>query len=189
MNRFLGFIAIAAMTLTLASCGASKKTISPDEEIVNTPFSGPEYASDKNYYRSEGIGLSIDISMAKRAAELDARTQIAGQITATIKSVMDRYAQQVNIEKKSEFEAKTEEMTRQVINQRLNNSNIKNSQLTFNKRTKKYTSYVLIEMPKDSVCEALEGAITSDERLKLDFDKYQFKKIFDEEMEKYVNGR
>jgi hypothetical protein len=55
----------------------------------------------------------------------------------------------------------------------------------FKEKDGKYTYYVAIEMSKEPVVNNVADRISKDAKLQLDFDKHQFQKIFNEEMEKF----
>ena len=67
---------IAVMT----SCGSSKPVtqtvqqpaVQQDVEI-NVPCSGPEFQTNKEYFRASSMGLSTDMSIAKKKAMTEAR--------------------------------------------------------------------------------------------------------------------
>jgi CRISPR/Cas system CSM-associated protein Csm5 (group 7 of RAMP superfamily) len=55
----------------------------------------------------------------------------------------------------------------------------------FKENDGKYTYYIAIEMSKEPVVNNVADRISKDAKLQLDFDKHQFQKIFNEEMEKF----
>ena len=60
---------IAVMT----SCGSSKPAVQPVQQPtvqqdveINVPCSGPEFQTNKEYFRASAMGLSTDMSIAKK---------------------------------------------------------------------------------------------------------------------------
>ena len=58
---------------------------------INVPCSGPEFQTNKEYFRASSMGLSTDMSIAKKKAMTEARAEIATAINAKVKSVTDSY--------------------------------------------------------------------------------------------------
>ena len=118
-------------------------------------------------------------------AELNARNQLAASVATTIKSVTDKYFNQYNINNETAFQQKVEQQVRQVVNQELKSAYVKDSKL-YQLENGQYEYWVNIEMSRtalqEPVAEAIEAAISKDEKLSLEFDQFRFKKVFDEEM-------
>jgi hypothetical protein len=183
------FVAILfAGAFTMASCGGSKKAAdSSMGKELNIPCSDDEFHSDKTHFRGTGMGESTNLSAARRKASLDANAMLAASVNRTIKTVSDRYTQDITVGDASEFAEKFEDMTRSVVNQELNNvSTVCNK--TFQKEGK-YSVYVAVEVAKDEMLNNIADKISKDDRLKLDYDKMKFENIFNEEMSKLENER
>ena len=189
LTKILFVVVAMAGAFTLASCGGSKKT--PDYSAmgqeVNVPCSDNEYHSDKTHFRGTGMGESTNLSAARRKANLDANAMLAASVNRTIKTVTDRYTQDITVGEASEFAEKFEDMTRSVVNQTLNNvSTVCNK--TYQKDGK-YSVYVAVEVAKDEMLNNISDRISKDDRLRLDYDKMKFENIFNQEMEKLANER
>ncbi|PKP39067.1 MAG: hypothetical protein CVT98_03470 [Bacteroidetes bacterium HGW-Bacteroidetes-15] len=183
------FVAILfAGAFTLASCGGSKKTTDASlGKELNIPCSDDEFHSDKTHFRGTGMGESTNLSAARRKASLDANAMLAASVNRTIKTVSDRYTQDITVGDASEFAEKFEDMTRSVVNQQLNNvATVCNK--TFQKEGK-YSVYVAVEVAKDEMLNNISDRISKDDRLRLDYDKMKFENIFNEEMSKLENER
>lgn len=179
------FLAAAFVgALTISSCGGSKKTadFSGMGKEVSTPCSDEEYHSDATHFRGTGNAQSTNLSMAKRKANVDANAVLAASVNRTIKTVTDRYSQDITVGEASEFAEKFEEMTRSVVNQTLNNVSTVCSK-TFEKEGV-YNVFVAVEVAKDEMLNNISDRISKDDRLRLDYDKMKFENIFNEEMEK-----
>lgn len=188
MKKIIGFFAVVAMVAMISSCGGQKQipAANQGDVEVSTPFSSAEYRSDANYFRATGIGLSPDQATAKKISLLNARTELATSVSAVIKAVTEQYIQNISVADKQEYASKFEETARQVVNTTLEGSVIKDDK-TFKTPEGKFRIYTVVEMSKVKIEAAVEDAISKDDKLKLDFDKYQFQKVFDEEMAKFEN--
>ena len=173
---------------TLASCGGKKKaTKSVLGTEIELPCNDVDYHSTKTHFRGTGQGESTNQSMSKQKANTDANANLAAGINRTIKTVSDRYRQDITVGEASEFAEKFESMTREVVNQELNNVAIVCSN-TFMKDGK-YITYVAVEVAKDELLNNISNKISKDDRLRLDYDKMKFENIFNQEMEKLANER
>jgi hypothetical protein len=179
------FIAVMAMFagVTITGCGGAKSAQSASTEVT-VPLSGKEFQTDKDFFRASQSGKSPDLATAKKIALQNAKTELAGNIQSLIKAVTENYTNQRTVGDKQEFENKFEENARAVINQTLNDVKIIGEKV-FKEKDGKYTYYVAIEMSKEPVVNKVADRISKDAKLQLDFDKHQFQKVFDEEMEKF----
>lgn len=176
----------AIAVLTLAGCKSKKKTIQKatgDVEII-LPFSSKEFRSDDENFRSKQVGKSPDLATAKKIAYQNARAEMAANINAMVKRVTDQYTNQRTVGNKQEFENKFEELSREVVN--LEMSNVKEiGEKTFQSQDDKSFSYwIALEANKKAVFDKIDSKISSDAKLKLDYDKQKFQSIFDAEMKK-----
>ena len=171
--------------LAIFSC-KSKKDITKVEDSVEVeiPLSGKKYESDKNYFRAVQVGESTDLSTAKKIAEQNAKAELAGNIEALVKRVTDQYTNQRSVGNKKEFENKFEEISREVVRQDLKDVKVIDEKL-FKKKDGIYQYWIAVEMSKESTLTGIFNGISKEAKLQLDFDKYQYQKIFDEEMKKY----
>ena len=85
---------LAAVVLTVAACGASKKAAQSQYEFqeVNVPLSEPQYKSDASCWRAVQNGKSTDLSIAKKIAIQNARTELASTVAGTVRAVIENYA-------------------------------------------------------------------------------------------------
>jgi hypothetical protein len=176
-------VMMIALGLIVTGC-SSVKPVTKGATEVTVPFSEKEYRSDKDFFRASQTGLSPDLATAKKIALANAKSELAGIIESTMKVVTENYTNQRSVADKQEFENKFEEYARVVVVQQLNDVRV-TGEKTFAEKDGKFRYYVVLEMAKDAVQNAIAERIAQDDRLKLDFDKFQFKKIFDEEMKKY----
>ena len=194
MKKLIFSLLIVAAAATV-SCGSSKKataTPAPStpavtaaapsgmvEEVV--PLSGPQYRSDKQYYRAVQNGLSADRSMAQKIAMQNCRQELAAAIQADVKAVIETYAKNQNTGANSTYTNQYQEMAYTVINQALADVQVVDEKI-YRETSGQYRFYVCLQIPKADLSENIAKSIENDAKLKADFDAEQFKKIFNEKM-------
>lgn len=176
----------AFAVLTLAGCKSKKGTPIQKETgavEISVPFSGKQYQSDENTFRSKQSGKSPDMATAKKIAFQNARAEMAANINAVVKRVTDQYTNQRSVGNAQEFENKFEEQSREVVN--LQMANVKElDEKIFREADGSYTYWIALEADKKAVFDKIDEKISSDAKLKLDYDKQKFQQIFDSEMKK-----
>ncbi len=185
LTKTLFLVAAFVGAVSLASCKGSKKAAVSDQfgkEVV-TPCSDEDFHSDKTHFRGTGNAQSTNLSTAKRKASLDANAMLAAGVNRTIKTVTDRYTQDITVGEASEFVEKFEDMTRSVVNQTLNNVSTACNKTLQNKEGL-YHVFVAVEVAKDEMLNNISDRISKNDKLKLDYDKMKFENIFNEEMAK-----
>ena len=150
---------------------------------IEVPFSGRQYRTDANYFRATDNGRSPDLSTAKRIALLNAKAELASAIESAMKSVQEEYTNQRTLGDRQEFASKFEGMRREVVNQTLNDVRIMDEKV-FKERDGGYRYYIVVEMSKEDMLNSINERVIRDEKLRLDYDQHQFRKIFDEETRK-----
>lgn len=62
--------------VVMTSCGSSKPAMQPVQQPavqqdveINVPCSGPEFQTNKEYFRASSMGLSTDMSIAKKKSD------------------------------------------------------------------------------------------------------------------------
>lgn len=183
-TKLLLIPAIAVLSLT--ACKSKKKTTIEKQtgavEII-VPFSSKEYTTSEDYFRSKQSGKSPDQATAKKIAYQNARAEMAANINATVKRVTDQYTNQRTIGNAQEFENKFEELSREVVNLEMSNVKEIGAKL-FQEPNGSYTYWIALEANKKEVFDKIDAKISSDAKLKLDYDKQKFQQIFDAEMKK-----
>ncbi len=189
MKSMIMLASAFAFAFTLASCGGSKKAAdSSFGKEINVPCNDDEFHTDGKNFRGTGNGISSDLSTAKSKARIDAQTNLSRSISTTMKSVADRYVNERQLGDASEFEQKFEQMTREVINQELNNVEVACSK-TLQMKDGKYQVFQALQVPKDQVLNNIKDRISKDQKLQLDYDKMKFEQVFNEEMDKLEKER
>jgi hypothetical protein len=187
MKKIFILAAMAVMAGTMVtSCKSSKQPIEKGTVEIRIPFTGKEYQADANYFRTSQSGISPDLATAKKIALTNAKTELASNIQTVVKAVTENYSNQRAIVDKKEFENKFEENAILVVNQSLNDVKVIGDKV-FKEKNNNYTHYIAIEMSKEILENKIANRILRDSKLQLEFDKQQFKKVFDEEMKKLEN--
>ncbi|MBI9055375.1 MAG: LPP20 family lipoprotein [Bacteroidales bacterium] len=186
----LGLLLVGAVVFgsTFTSC-KSKQEVSnvKNETLIEVYCSGPDYRSDKNNFRANSIGESLDQGTARKKAMSNAKADLAGLIQTVIKGTTDNYVNSREFNNVEEVEERFESLTREVLNQQLNNIKVICEKQTITKEGR-YKTYVAIEMSVDALEDALNSRLSKDQRLKVDYDYEKYKETFDKEMEKLENG-
>lgn len=186
------FLMFGAIYFT--SCGGKKEaakvdTKMPEEEVeVKVLCSGPEFFTDKTAFRANSVGESSDQVTSKKKALANARADLASAINTTIKGTIDNYVNSREMNNKEEVEERFEGLTREVINQELTGTKSICEKLTKTK-SGTYKTYIAIELSGADLVAKMKEKISSDERLKIDYDYEKFKDTFEKEMEKLEKSK
>ena len=171
---------IGAIALLLAagavSCSSSKKASGPAapagmvEEAI--PLSGAQYRSNAEYYRAVQNGVSTERSTAQKIAMQNCRQDLAAAIQADVKLVIENYVKNQDTGVAAEHTA---------VGQQLRDVQVVEEKM-FRQDNGSFRYYVCMQLPKAALEAAIEDAIAKDAKLNLEFDRAQFKKIFEEQM-------
>ena len=181
----IGILALASVTLT--ACKGKKKVIEPPKGEVEVVLPCTEYKSDGEYFRSYSFGESSDANVAKKKALSNAKSELAGQISTTMKVVGDNYVKSSEFNNKEELLERFEENARTVIAEKLNGVKPVCDRLTQVTATGKYKYYIALELSGDELVNDYYNSLTKSESLKIDYNYEKFKKTFEDEMKKLEN--
>ena len=132
---------------------------------VALPLSGPDYSTNREYFRATQMGEGIDITIAKKIATLNARNAMAEQIKTQISTLTKNYAQGSAVGTNKSYSAKFEEMTYAIVDEVLEGDG-------------SYRFYVCVEMPKQEFVQKFENTLTKKEEAKLEENIEKFTKEF-----------
>lgn len=167
--------------LLFTNCGGTK--VATGDVKVNVPCSGPEFRTDKDYFRANAMGLSTDMSIAKKKAMSNARTELATSINSVVKSVTDDYSSSYQQGEQEEAKSRFQELSRTVVEQQLTGLRVICEE-TMKSPDGNYKVYVAVELSGEDIASKLANRIKNDDKLRIDFEYEKFKKVFDEEMSK-----
>lgn len=181
----INYCMVALLSLVLASCGSSKQAVAqvPQDVAIEVPCSGPEFMTNKEYFRASAMGLSTDMSIAKKKALSSARTEIATAISSKVDVVAEDYVSSYQQGEKDESKRRMQEMSRTVAKQQLSGTRII-CEKTMKSPDGNYKVYISMELAGKEIMDAMANRMKNDDKLKIDFEYEKFKKVFEAEMSK-----
>jgi hypothetical protein len=178
------YVSAAALLLVAASCKSKKGIVVANESNIIAALPCDEFkTSTETAFRATQSKKSSDLSLSREKALVMAKQRLAGLIETKIKSVTDRYVDEYQTNAGMEMKGKYNNLTREIINQQLNQVSIL-CEKTALEKDGTYTSYIAIEMSKDAVKNAMESKLSDKAKLAVDYDKMKFEQIYNEEMKK-----
>ena len=188
ITRTFLLIALVSTAMIFSSC-KGKKDQSPSKgaTVLDIPCSS-EGRSDKNFFRADNSASSSNMSLAREKALTMAKQRVSGLIETQIKSVTDRYVNEYEVGNAMDFSGKFENLTREVINQTLIDIAIVCEKVV-QEKDGRYTTYVAVEVNKETLLNGFSKSIARDQKLQVDYDKMKFEQIFNEEMDKMAKER
>lgn len=193
-SRTLMFtLSAAVLAGGLASCKSKKKqaeATKPDpvgETEIIIPCSGPEFFTDNKVFRANALGESMDQATAKKKAMSNARADLAASINTRVKSVIDNYVNSREMQNREEIGERYEALSREVVDQQLTGTKTLCEKMMRVNSTGNYKAYVAIELSAQELLAAYNQRLSSDERLRIDYDYEKFKETFEKEMERMKN--
>lgn len=184
--------AAMALALPLAFVGCKKEaatTSTPDtrgEVRIVEYCSGPEFLTNKEYFRASATGSSPQREIAKKIARQNAEATLARAIEATVELVAENQATQLGFNTTEEATSKFNELSRTIVNQRLNGAITICQELTMT-TDKKYIAYLAIELSGADIADAYVESLKQEERIRAEYNYEQFKDTFEEVMQNYRN--
>ncbi|MBD81171.1 MAG: hypothetical protein CL840_19795 [Crocinitomicaceae bacterium] len=165
-----------SLGLLFAQC-ASK----PYGKKVKEPFQGSSYESNNRFFRGTGKGASNSENIARGKADIQAKSQLAGQVNTTMKQVSDQYMSQNENARAADLSEKFESLIRQVMNTNISDLRKIGEEKYYNGA--EYTVFIAYEIKKNAMFRFLKKQAKADAR----FNKAEQKAIeemIDEELKK-----
>ncbi len=135
----------------ISSCGTSQYGSKMD-----SPFSSSKYESSRRYFRSVGKGQSTNERVAKKKAAMDAKTDIASQVSVTMKSVADDYIHENANANANEVYSKLESLSREVMSTELADLRKIGTKTYYDKEKNIYTVFMAYEIHKKSMLKFMK---------------------------------
>ena len=181
-------VLLLAATLVLESCKGRHYAGKPPrgERAVKLPCSGKHFQSDKNYFRVNSSGESLDQMTSKKKALSNARSELAGAIHTTVKVLGDNFVESTEFNNREEILEKFIENNRTVIRQELLGTKMVCELLTKTKGGR-FKTYIALELPGEELVSNLYDRLQKKEWLKVDYKYEKFKNDFNREMENFEN--
>ena len=180
MKTNLLLAAVASAGLLLSSCGSKTKVPKGETELV-LPCS--EFKSDKKTFRVYSFGESADMNVAKKKALSNAKTELAGMVSTTMKVVADNYVKSMEVNNVEEVLERFEENSRSVIDQRLSGVVVACDRVTKVASTNKFKYYIALELDGEKIVKDYYKALSKNDKIMVDYNYEKFKETFEKEME------
>ena len=159
----------------------NKKTTTNNKfKEITIPCSS-EGRSNSDYFRASSVGKSRDLATSKEKALLLTKQRLSSLISSTLKSVTERYVNDMQIGEETEFEQTFENMTRDIVKQKLQDIAVICEKTGQNDKGE-FETYMAIEVKKDVIYNGVDKGISKDKKLAAQYDRMKFKEKFDEEM-------
>lgn len=162
----------------LAACSQG-----PLGKKVKEPFRGNAYESNNRFFRASGKGESLKDNIARGKADIEAKTQLAGQVNATMKQVADQYLGQTENEGAADIADKFQSLARQVMNTDLADLRKIGEQKYFDETENKYTVFIAYEIKKNAMLRYMKKQAKVDKTVN-ERQRALIEEIIDEEIEK-----
>jgi hypothetical protein len=150
---------------------------------VREPFTGNAYESNNRFFRATGKGESTQDNIAKGKADIEAKSQLAGQVNTTMKQVADQYLGQTENANAADVADKFQSLVRQLMNTDMADLRKIGEKKYFNEKENKYTVFIAYEIKKNAMFRYMKKQAKTDEKI----DQRQrevIEKIIDEELKK-----
>ena len=145
--------------IMLIACGSQ----SPMGEKVKEPFSGSKYESNNRFFRATGKGTSIKDNIARGKADIEAKNQLAGQVSTNMRNVTDQYLGQTDNAVGADVADKFQSLTRQVMNTGLADLRKIGEEKYFN--GEEYTIYIAYEIKKNAMFRFMKKQAKTDSKI------------------------
>lgn len=186
--KFLPLLISVAIVFSIASCKSKEKaeTTTVQEEQGFKEIIIPcqsEGRSDADNYRADASATSANMQASREKALLAAKQRLASLINSKIKSVTDRYMNETEVEDRSNYESKFENLTREVVNQTLIDVKV-TCEKTGSVNGGKYQTFIAVEASKTAIRDGISNNLSNKDKVQVDYDKKKFEEIYNQEMQK-----
>lgn len=167
-----------AICLVAAACASSTMG-----KKVREPFTGNAWESNNRFFRATGKGESSQDNIARGKADIEAKSQLAGQVNTTMKQVADQYLGQTENADAADVADKFQSLVRQVMNTDMADLRKIGEEKYFNEKEKKYTVFIAYEIKKNAMFRYMKKQAKTDEKID-ERQRAVIEKIIDEEIKK-----
>jgi hypothetical protein len=168
-----------ASAIVLASC-SSNSTLGTR---VKEPFRSSAYESNNRFFRATGKGVSSQDNIARGKADIEAKSQLAGQVNTTMKQVADQYLGQTENAEAADVADKFQSLVRQVMNTEIADLRKIGEQKYYNEKTREYTVFIAYEIKKNAMLRFMKKQAKVDKTVN-ERQRELIEKIIDQELEK-----
>ena len=160
---------------SLSCCGTKKISATQNTKEIVLPITN--FTSDKTYFRSIAQGTSPDMSFAKELAFKNGVSEIAKLLNVKVKSFIEDYAKQDNIDGNIDFKSEVERMQNNSTEQSISNIVIAQEKV-FQNPDKTYTYWLGLQLSKEDISNAINKQISNSKIKALHQDKVEFRETF-----------
>ncbi len=150
---------------------------------VNEPFQGSAYESNNRFFRATGKGESIKDNIARGKADIEAKTQLGGQVNTTMKEVTDQYLGQTENDRAADVADKFQSLVREVMSTDLADLRKIGEKKYFDAKENKYTVFMAYEIKKNAMFRYMKKQAKTDQTVN-ERQREIIEKIIDEELAK-----
>ena len=178
--RTIGLLTVGLMIMTLVSC---KGGASISGKKLNEPFSGAKYESNSKWFRGIGHGSSVKQNIARSKSNMDAKTQLAGQVSTNMRAVTDQYLGSTENADAENIADKFQTLAREVMNTDLADMRKIGEETYFNESKNSYSVYTAYEIKKNAMFRFMKKQARTNKQIDTRTRK-KIEEILDEEIEK-----
>lgn len=202
MKKLFFFAVFTVLACAMVSCGSQKQVAANTdsgigEETITVPALQMKLDARKGELRGYGTYNDSDMGYAYRGANANARADVSEQIASKLQSAIDlvkmKYGKGINDVDRSDNVKDTNEADKFNVTQIADEVVVGAKAIkvnTYKQKNGTFTTHVCVEVDSDMIAEQiannkkLESLLTDEEKMKIDFDREQFKKemkrLFDE---------
>lgn len=174
-TKYISELLVLGFIISATACGSTygKK--------VKDPFQGSKFESNARFFRGVGKGESTKDNIAKSKADLAAKSELAGQVRITMKSVTDQYLGQTENENAADVADKFQSLVRQVMNTDI--ADLRKIGEERYKNETKYTIFIAYEIKKNAMLRFMKKQAKVDAKIS-EAERETIEKIIDAELAK-----
>src|SRR6187549_1844349 len=150
---------------------------------VKEPFRGAAYESNNRFFRGTGKGESSADNIARGKADIEAKSQLAGQVNTTMKQVADQYLGQTENAQAADVADKFQSLVRQLMNTNIADLRKMDEKKYYNEKTKEYSVFIAYEIKKNAMLRFMKKQAKVDKTID-ERQREVIEKIVDQEIEK-----
>lgn len=154
MRPILILLALSLITVQCANRQYGKR--------VKEPFTGNSYESNNRFFRATGKGVSNSENVARGKADIQAKSQLAGQVNTRMKQVTDQYMSQNENARAADLSEKFESLVRQTMNTSISDLRKIGEKKFYN--GSEYTVFMAYEIKKNAMFRFLKKQAKADKR-------------------------
>ena len=184
---FYGLMGIAIFVIT--SCNTTSDLV--QKEIgtkIDYPCQVKNSQQNEKYFWASQMATSSNMSYSREKALMSVKRRLTSFIRSDVKTVSRRYANEMDVSDKHEFEQKMENETREAAKNTLSDATITCEQTNVLEGGL-YRTYIALKVPKKDFLNKLNNGLSREERLQLEYDQKKYREIYNEEMGKLEEKR